>query len=52
MGIAATPFERFKDLTRKLIKVPKEELDAKLAEEKTRKVVDQTAAPQVTPQGG
>ena len=33
-----TPFERFKDLTRKLIKVPKEELQAELDKEKARKV--------------
>lgn len=42
----ATAFERFKDLTRKLIKVPKEELDAKLEEEKARKatpLIDQKA---------
>lgn len=44
-----TAFERFRDLTRKLIKVPKEELDAALAEEKARKVapmVDKNRAPQ------
>ena len=33
-----TAFERFRELTRKLIKVPKEELDQRLAEEKARKV--------------
>ena len=33
----ATPFERFKDLAQKLVKVPKAELDAKLEEEKRRK---------------
>ena len=34
---AASTFERFKDLTRKLIAVPKEELNQRLAEEKARK---------------
>lgn len=32
-----TPFERFQDLTRKLVSVPKKELDEKLAEEKALK---------------
>ena len=44
-----TPFERFRDLTRKLIKVPKEELNQRLEEEKQRKstpVVDGKTAPQ------
>ncbi len=51
VGEPHTPsaFEKFRDLTRKLIRVPKEELDARLAEEKARKavpVVDKNTAPQ------
>lgn len=45
-----TPFERFKDLTRKLVKIPKSELDVELEKEKARKVAPIVDG-KVTPQG-
>jgi hypothetical protein len=33
----ATPYQRFEDLTKRLLSVPKDEADAKAAEQKRRK---------------
>lgn len=40
-----SPFERFERLTKSLLRVPKKELDAKLAEEKRRREAKRKDSP-------